>query len=200
MRPISLTLCVALLGSGALLVGSEPREREQVEPKLPERAVAVLFPTRGHQARGAIEFAQTRNGVRITGTIRGLEPGQHGFHIHEFGDLRSTDGTSAGGHFNPSGEQHGAPGQSQHHYGDLGNIEANEEGVATVDINADWMKVHFILGRALVVHAGADDLKSQPAGDAGDRAGVGVIGVAQSRAAQQPTAGGQERGTRRQNP
>jgi superoxide dismutase, Cu-Zn family len=188
MRTTSLTLCFALLGAGALLVGSEPRERQQIEPKLPEHAVAVLYSTRGQQARGVIEFTQTRRGVRITGTVGGLEPGLHGFHIHEFGDLRSPDGKSAGDHFNPTGEKHGAPGHEQHHYGDLGNIEANQEGVATVNILADWMKLHFIVGRGLVVHAGADDLESQPSGDAGDRAAVGVIGIAQPQAARQADA------------
>lgn len=193
MRTIPLALGLILLGAGALLVGSEPRDERQIEPKLPQQAVAVLSPTRGQQARGVVEFTQTREGVRITGSIRGLEPGKHGFHIHEFGDLRSPDGKSAGDHFNPTGEKHGAPGQKRHHYGDLGNIEANQEGVATVNMQADWMKLHFIVGRALVVHTGADDLQSQPSGDAGDRAGLGVIGIAQPREAREAAAGGEGR-------
>ena len=180
MRKTSLVLGMTLLTAGAMLIGSEPRaERHEVEPDLPKQGVAVLYPTRGHQVRGMIEFTETQSGVRIKGLVRGLEPGKHGFHIHEFGDLRSPDGTAAGGHFDPAGHKHGAPGDEEHHYGDLGNITADDEGVANIDMTADWMKLHFILGRGLVVHAGPDDLQSQPSGDAGDRVALGVIGVAQ---------------------
>lgn len=190
MRMTSLTLAVALVGAGALLVGSEPRnDQQRVEPELPKHGVAVLFPTRGNQVRGMIEFTETQSGVRITGMVRGLEPGKHGFHIHEFGDLRSPDGTAAGGHFDPAGHKHGAPGDEEHHYGDLGNITADQQGVANIDMTADWIKLHFILGRGLVVHAGPDDLESQPSGDAGDRVALGVIGVAQPQDAREDTAG-----------
>ncbi|HUG91602.1 MAG TPA: superoxide dismutase family protein [Planctomycetaceae bacterium] len=198
MRMISLTLCVALLGAGALLVGSEPRDAKEIELELPQHAVAVLVPTRGHQARGVIEFTQTPRGVRIAGTIRGLTPGKHGFHIHEFGDLRSADGTAAGDHFNPGGARHGAPGHEQHHYGDFGNIEADDEGIANVILQADWMKLHFVVGRALVVHAEADDLESQPSGDSGPRAGIGVIGIARPREAREAAAGETRQPARRE--
>jgi Cu-Zn family superoxide dismutase len=149
------------------------------EFSIPAGAVAVLVPTEGNTVRGVIRFEQNRNGVRVTGVVAGLEPGLHGFHIHEFGDRRDPNGVSAGGHYNPSGHKHGGPQDTEKHAGDLGNIEANAEGEANVSVAAPWLNLHHILGRSVVVHAGPDDLKSQPAGDAGGRVAVGIIGIAQ---------------------
>ncbi len=78
------------------------------KPDLPQRAVAVLQHTKGNdKVRGVVLLTQTSAGVQLKGHVVGLTPGKHGFHIHEFGDLRSADGKSAGGHFNPDGHRHG---------------------------------------------------------------------------------------------
>jgi Cu-Zn family superoxide dismutase len=147
---------------------------------VPDVAIAVLHPTKGNdKVQGWVKFTQTKGGVEITAEVKGLTPGKHGFHIHEFGDLTSADGSSAGGHFNPTGEEHGAPDDDHRHVGDLGNIEAKSNGTATYSYTDDHLDLHTIFGRAVVVHAGEDDLKSQPSGDAGARVAVGVIGVAQ---------------------
>lgn len=145
------------------------------------RAIAILHPTEGSKVEGTLSFTKTGDGIRVEGEINGLTPGKHGFHIHEFGDLTSPDGTSAGGHFNPTGEPHGAPDADKRHAGDFGNIEADQSGA--VKVNFEDKKITFegpasILGRGVVVHAKPDDLKSQPSGNAGDRVAVGVIGVA----------------------
>jgi Cu-Zn family superoxide dismutase len=116
----------------------------------------------------------------VEGEITGLTPGKHGFHVHEFGDITSPDGTSAGGHFNPTGEPHAGPDADKRHAGDFGNIEADASGKAKIsflDKKISFEGPNNILGRGLVVHAKPDDLKSQPSGDAGDRVGVAVIGV-----------------------
>lgn len=144
----------------------------------PTEAAAVLTPTEGHDARGIILLRQHDDYVRIVGKVKGLSPGKHGFHIHEYGDLRAADGTSAGGHYNPDGHEHGAPDADSHHAGDLGNIVANEDGLAVIEMETNAFKLHFVIGRSIVVHAGADDLTSQPSGDAGARAALGVIGFA----------------------
>src|SRR5690606_1905976 len=120
----------------------------------------------------------SEDGLHLKGKIIGLTPGMHGFHIHEYGDLSDRSGKSAGDHFNPTGAKHGPPGSKESHAGDLGNVEANNEGVAMIDIKAKDLKLHFVLGRSLVVHEKADDFESQPSGDAGGRLAVGVIGVA----------------------
>jgi Cu-Zn family superoxide dismutase len=154
------------------------QEHAHNEPPLPTNSVAVLSPTKGQDVHGVIALNQAANGVEIIGEITGLTPGKHGFHIHEFGDLRSDDGSSAGGHFNPDMHPHGSPQDPRHHAGDLGNITADQNGKAMVKMTMPGLRVHFIIGRSIVVHGKADDLKSQPAGDAGPRVAVGVIGIA----------------------
>ena len=149
-----------------------------------DKAVAVLYPTQGSSVKGTITFTKTGDGVQVEGEVTGLTPGKHGFHVHEFGDVTSPDGTSAGGHFNPTGHKHGAPDSDERHAGDFGNIEAGQDGTAKVsfvDKKITLDGATSILGRGLVVHAKADDLKSQPSGEAGDRVAVGVIGVAKNK-------------------
>lgn len=157
-------------------VASAQQESAHAEADVPKLGIVVLVPTKGNNVRGVLRLQQDGETLTISGQVRNLTPGEHGFHIHEFGDLRGTDGTSAGGHFNPAGHEHGAPGPESH-AGDLGNITANEQGVARVNVTTKDANLHTILGRSIVVHAGKDDLQSQPSGDAGARVAVGVIGV-----------------------
>ncbi|WP_339742024.1 superoxide dismutase family protein [uncultured Rubinisphaera sp.] len=151
------------------------------QPDLPDKAVVVLQSMDGYDVQGTLMLTKKGENVQVSGEIKGLTPGQHGFHIHQYGDLRAADGKSAGGHFNPDGVDHGGPDDKHHHAGDLGNIEADKNGVAKVNKTAKGLKLHFVIGRSIVVHAGVDDLKSQPSGDAGPRAAVGVIGIAESK-------------------
>lgn len=147
-----------------------------------EVATVVLHPTEGNEAEGVVTFTQTDDGVRIEASISGLEAGSsHGFHIHQYGDCRAADGTSAGGHFNPEDMPHGGPDDMQRHVGDLGNLEADENGEASADFTDSFLELNganSILGRGVIIHAGQDDLESQPTGDAGSRLSCGVIGVA----------------------
>ena len=182
---ISAAAVLGLVGLTASLSGQDAgqqrqQQRLQQQVELPTDGVAVLSPTRGSEVRGVILFQQEGDVLRLTGKIVGLTPGLHGFHIHEFGDLRDPQGQSAGDHFNPTGHKHGGPTDAEHHAGDLGNIEADQNGEATVNVEAPWLKLHYVVGRSLVVHEGQDDLKSQPSGDAGGRAALGVIGIAQA--------------------
>ncbi|QDU81193.1 Superoxide dismutase [Cu-Zn] precursor [Polystyrenella longa] len=159
---------------------SEDHEAHSSSEKVPKKAVAVLFPTQGNDVTGVITLEQKEDGVLLKGKVINLTPGKHGFHIHEYGDLRSKDGKSAGGHYSPEGHRHGSPDDKEHHAGDFGNIDANDEGTATIEVTAKDQKLHMLLGRAIVVHGGADDLKSQPSGNAGPRVSLGVIGLANS--------------------
>jgi Cu-Zn family superoxide dismutase len=145
------------------------------------RAVAVLQPLKDSKVQGTITFTQEKDGVHVLAKLSGLEPGMHGFHVHELGDCSAPDGTSAGGHYNPKGEPHGAPTDAHRHTGDLGNVEASAEGTATldwVDPNVALSGERSVLGRGVIVHAKKDDLKTQPTGDAGARVACGVIGAA----------------------
>lgn len=190
MKSTILTLSILLLAIPGLVMAQEEGAKEEAAHekehahehtaemvKMPTAAVAVLASTSGSDVKGVIMLKQEDGYVHLTGKVINLEPGEHGFHIHEFGDLTKADGTAAGGHFNPDGHEHGAPG-AESHVGDLGNITADDSGVAKIDIKAKGLKLHIVLGRSIVVHAKADDLKSQPSGDAGPRVGVGVIGIA----------------------
>ena len=143
-------------------------------------AHAKLTPLQNSSVRGTISFAATEGGVQVTGRIEGLPPGsRHGFHIHERGDCSAPDGSSAGGHFNPTVMPHGALDSPQSHIGDLGNVDADSNGVATVSVFKKGATltegVTAIVGRSVIVHEKVDDLVSQPAGNAGARVACGVI-------------------------
>jgi Cu-Zn family superoxide dismutase len=149
----------------------------------PTKAIAVLHPTAKSKVHGVITFTQKDGYVEVAGEVRELSPGMHGFHIHEFGDCSSADGSSAGGHFDPEGAPHGGPHDTKRHVGDLGNIKAGEDGVAKVMLKDKMLSLsgpHSIVGRSVIVHAKADDLKSQPSGDAGGRVACGVVGIAKA--------------------
>ncbi|XP_064404999.1 uncharacterized protein LOC135350198 [Halichondria panicea] len=139
------------------------------------------------KVKGTITFTPSADGnTSVTGQITGLSKGSHGFHIHQFGDY-SGGCVSAGSHFNPSGKQHGGPTDANRHAGDLGNIEAGDDGTATVNITDNQIPLsgeNSIIGRSVVVHADADDLgkggfeDSLTTGHAGGRLACGVIGFA----------------------
>src|SRR5688572_29114585 len=153
-------------------------EHDHAAHPLPQNAVCVLMPTKDQEVQGTVMFTQRGGSTEIIGEVRGLTPGKHGFHIHEFGDLRSDDGAAAGAHYNPDGHKHGGPDSRERHIGDLGNITADQTGKALVNMKVSGLKVHFVVGRSLVVHAKEDDLKTDPSGDSGARIAVGVIGIA----------------------
>jgi Cu/Zn superoxide dismutase len=171
------TLIVLLITCAWVYAGSAAKDVEV------EKAVAVLHPTDGSDAGGVVFFEKTAEGrIRVTADVTGLEPGKHGFHIHEYGDCSAPDATSAGGHFDPEGKKHGAPADEERHVGDLGNIEAGSDGEAgyeRTDKLLSFSGKKSIIGRAVVIHAREDDLTSQPTGNAGPRVACGVIGVAE---------------------
>lgn len=145
------------------------------------KAIAVLSPTQGSSVAGKVTLTKVEGGIKVSAHVTGLKPGAHGFHIHEFGDCTAPDGASAGGHFNPAGAPHAGPKDAHRHAGDLGNIEANAEGAATleyVDAGIAFDGAESVLGRGVIVHANPDDFKTQPTGNAGGRVACGVIGVA----------------------
>lgn len=165
-----LILPLALL---ALALNSGCAHHEHVT-----RAIAVMSPTQGSDVRGTVEFHEADNGTRIVAHITGLTPGEHGFHVHQWGDITAPDGTATGGHFNPFGHQHGAKDANEKHIGDLGNLHADSTGVATYDWTDPDMYLPLIIGRGVIIHEKADDY-GQPTGNAGGRVAQGVIGVAE---------------------
>lgn len=148
------------------------------------QAVAVIHPTQGNQTMGTVRFTRMGQSVKVVADIKGLQPSsKHGFHIHEFGDCTAPDAASAGGHYNPDGHPHAGPSAEPRHAGDFGNIESDAQGNARLELTVQNISIaganNPVLGRAVIVHQKADDLQSQPTGDAGARIGCGIIGVAQ---------------------
>ena len=146
-----------------------------------DKAICVLHPTEGNDVTGTVTFTKSGDKIKVVADLQGLTPGKHGFHIHEYGDCSKADGTSAGGHFNPGNMEHGAPADTVRHEGDLGNIEADANGnghLEWTDSQISFSGESSIIGRAIIVHAGEDDLTSQPTGAAGARVACGVIGIA----------------------
>jgi superoxide dismutase, Cu-Zn family len=147
-----------------------------------EKAIAVLHPTEGSPARGRVTFTREENGIRIHAEVSGLPGKVHGFHVHEFGDCSAPDAESAGGHFDPTDMPHAGPDAEKRHVGDLGNIEADENGKGVydrLDTHISFSGPESIIGRAVVVHERRDDFTTQPTGDAGGRIACGVIGIAE---------------------
>jgi Cu-Zn family superoxide dismutase len=141
-------------------------------------AVAIMNPTQGSAVKGKVTFEAKKHGAHLIADFTGLTPGEHGFHIHENGDCSAPDATSAGAHFNPTSKKHGAPGTDDHHTGDLGNIEANKSGVAHLAVYFPHLTLSgpgTIVGKAVIVHASPDDMKTQPTGNSGAREACGVI-------------------------
>ncbi len=168
-----LRLILGLLAAGIFAMSASAVE--------PTKAIAVLHPTKGSKVQGTVTFTKSGDEIKVVADLTGLKPGQHGFHIHEFGDCSSPDGKSAGGHFNPTNSAHASHDAEQRHEGDLGNIEADSKGKAHLELTDKMMTMSgekSIIGRGLIVHEKADDLKTQPTGDAGGRVACGVIGIA----------------------
>lgn len=149
-------------------------------------AIAVMAPTEGSKTKGVIHFTQAGAKVKIEGSIEGLTPNQkHAIHIHEAGNLNSKDGTAAGGHYNPEGHAHGLTSTAVRHAGDLGNLQADGSGKATLSLVVDNITVaglkNPIVGRGVIIHAKEDD-GGQPVGNAGGRISQGVIGIVKAAA------------------
>mgnify|MGYP001497890236 CR=1 FL=1 len=175
-NPHAVFPLVRTLGAVAVLLGLVAC----AAPRPEAAATANLQPTRGNTASGAVRFVQNGDTVKVTGEVKGLKPNaEHGFHVHEKGDCSSSDGSSAGGHFNPHQRKHGMAMGEEHHTGDLPSLHANAQGVALIDVQITGVRVGSgmddIVGRGLIVHRDRDDFTTQPTGNAGPRLACAVI-------------------------
>ena len=151
-------------------------------------AVATIGPSKAAATQpankdvtGTVTFTATKDGVKVVADLTGLSPGKHGIHIHEKSDLSDPMLKTAGGHWDPdAAHHHGGPTSETHHAGDMGNITADADGKAHLEMDIGGLTIgdggkHDVVGRSVVVHAKEDDLKSDPAGNSGDRIAAGVI-------------------------
>ncbi|GGW66499.1 Cu-Zn family superoxide dismutase [Winogradskyella epiphytica] len=156
---------------------------EMVEAVKEKKLSITLSPKSDSKVEGTINFTEKDGMVTMVGTVTGLEEGEHAIHIHEKADCSAADGTSSGGHWNPTGQPHGEWGaETGYHKGDIGNLTANANGRATITKTTDeWCigcgdETKDILGKAIIVHLDVDDFTTQPTGNAGARVGcAGII-------------------------
>lgn len=140
-----------------------------------------IFPKSDTNTGGTVTFSQKGKKVKMVVKATGLTPGEHAIHLHAIADCSSPDGMSTGGHWNPTDEDHGKWGHDMFHRGDIGNLVANENGVAALTFSTDKWCIGCsddnknILNTALIIHADKDDFHTQPTGNAGGRVGCAEI-------------------------
>ena len=172
---------VLLVGACLVLAGCDGDDES-----LQLEAIAEIEPTTasGSSVTGTAVFTQDGDDIMLTVDIQDASPGLHAVHIHATGDCSAPDGTSAGGHWNPTDKEHGKWGEEPFHLGDLGNIPVGTDGTGSLELTTDLWDLGTgsdldVVGKAIIVHAGADDFTSQPSGAAGARIGCGVIELAE---------------------
>lgn len=144
-------------------------------------AKAVLKDAAGRTV-GSVQLLQTPHGVLLKMALKGAVPGEHAFHVHAVGKCEAPF-TSAGGHFNPVSRKHGLEAAEGAHAGDMPNLHVPANGELTIEIANPMVSlvkgqsnsVFDADGSAIVIHAGVDDYKTDPTGNAGDRIACGVI-------------------------
>ena len=180
----------AALGMGLLLMvackDNKKAEEQTIETEVEEvvneteeqtkTLTITLNPKSDSNVSGTVTFTEKDGQVMMTANMTGLSEGTHAIHIHETADCSSPDGKSTGGHWNPTAEPHGKWGdEGGYHKGDIGNFEVGLDGIGTISMTTDkWClscddATKNIMGKAIIVHQGADDFTSQPSGAAGAR-------------------------------
>jgi Cu-Zn family superoxide dismutase len=146
-----------------------------------KKAKAIIQSASGSTLTGEAIFEQSDGTVKMTLTVNNATPGTHAVHLHEKGDCTASDATSAGPHWNPMHKEHGnRSGDGAFHSGDIANLEVASDGTGKLEVSAkDWTiggaENTNVIGKAVIIHASADDFVSQPAGNAGARVGCGVV-------------------------
>ena len=176
MKKVSVLGSAAIVGAALVWMAGCASSADKAAPQ----AMATIISEIGTKVQGRALFTQLpAGGVKTEVWIENATPGTHGLHIHEKGDCSAPDATSAGGHFNAAGHPHAAPADQARHNGDLGNIEVGADGKGHLEITSDLLTVSpgpdSVVGRAVIFHEKADDLKTQPTGNAEARYGCGVI-------------------------
>lgn len=169
---------ILILTTIFLVACASHEKKEEMKNEVIVSKVISDIHSPGERVKGHFEAMDEDDQIKIKVQVTGLKPNtKHGFHIHENGICEGPEYKTAGGHFNPYKLPHGAP-HMKSHLGDLGNLEADKKGVAEKEITIakhESDDLQKIIGKALIVHEKADDMKTQPTGNAGGRIGCGII-------------------------
>jgi Cu-Zn family superoxide dismutase len=172
----SLDMRPSTAGDTAAAPGAPPAAEKVATPKT---LSAKLEPRSKSKVSGTVNLVEKPDGVELTITLEGAKKGPKGLHLHEKADCSAPDAKSAGEHWNPESHQHGLPESPQKHMGDLGNIEVQKDGTATLTVTVAGANLgegdKSLVGKALVLHSKKDDGKTQPSGNSGDRIGCAEI-------------------------
>jgi Cu-Zn family superoxide dismutase len=161
----------------AVLIGCKTNSNSDDSKKL----VIAFEPKSNSNVSGTATFIEKNGNVTFVAKLAGLQPGIHAIHIHEKSDCSAADGSSAGGHWNPTFKKHGKWGVGEYHKGDIGNFTADAKGNGTITLTTDEWDMGSgdpakdIMGKGLIVHQGTDDFVSQPSGAAGARVACSAI-------------------------
>ena len=181
-----LVLCIGLMSCK-----DEKKETEEITTEIEEivteevtkKSISItLTPRSESNVQGKVMFTEENGEVSMTAKMTGLSEGMHAIHIHESSDCSAADGTSAGGHWNPTAQPHGKWGAEEgFHKGDIGNFEVKADGNGEISMITDEWCIGCddpnknIMGKSIIVHQGEDDFTSQPSGAAGGRVSCGGI-------------------------
>ncbi len=173
MKNIILSIVVLI----AIVLGCKTKNNTDDSKKL-----NIVFESKSNSnVKGTASFIEKNGSVTFVANMTGLQPGVHAIHIHEKSDCSAADGSSAGGHWNPTFKKHGKWGVGEYHKGDIGNFTADAKGNGTITFTTDeWCigcgdETKDILGKGLIVHEKADDYTTQPTGNAGGRIACSAI-------------------------
>lgn len=187
---IILSLLTSMIITGCKNETKKDIETKEVQPlqmvskqSNDNKSLKVILKPKGKRiSKGVVNFLQNGKMVTLKAKVKGLTPGMHAIHIHEKADCSSADGKSAGGHWNPTFEEHGKWGsENGYHKGDIGNFMVEEDGTGGIKMTTDaWCigcddQTKNIVGKAIIIHQGEDDFTSQPSGAAGARVSCGGI-------------------------
>tara|TARA_B100000795_G_scaffold28904_1_gene19107 strand:+ start:16804 stop:17385 length:582 start_codon:yes stop_codon:yes gene_type:complete len=187
---IILSLLTSMIITGCKNETKKDIETKEVQPlqmvskqSNDNKSLKVILKPKGKRiSKGIVNFLQNGKMVTLKAKVKGLTPGMHAIHIHEKADCSSADGKSAGGHWNPTFEEHGKWGsENGYHKGDIGNFMVEEDGTGGIKMTTDaWCigcddQTKNIVGKAIIIHQGEDDFTSQPSGAAGARVSCGGI-------------------------
>jgi len=177
----SVAVVLGLAGCGGEKTTDDEQEALELGAKSTvNEATARLEPKSGSEVTGSATFFLEGDKVTLHLNLQNLPPGLHAAHIHEIGDCSAEDGSSAGGHWNPLEMDHGKWNEAPFHLGDLGNVEAGEDGNGSLKLTTSMWTIASgalddVVGKSIVVHAAQDDFTTQPTGAAGGRIACGVI-------------------------